>query len=227
MRIGFVSDIHSNKVALDSVLEDIDNKEYDKLVCLGDVVGYGPQPKECLDCVKNNCDVIIQGNHDRLVGTEYMDTRLPLRVKKGLQHSESRLTKSDIEWLRTLPEKKSYNNETYIVHSHPKVQDKYVKPREFYNMVEVLEELSAIYIALGHTHIQAHRKFNDKYHVFNPGSVGQPRDGSPESGYAILDTEKESVETYRVSYDIRKVISQVKSISNLPSQNGERLAKGR
>lgn len=227
MRIAFISDIHSNKVALDSVIQDIDSKTYDKLVCLGDIIGYGPRPKECLDCVKDKCDVIIQGNHDRLVGTEYMDTRLPLRVKKGLKHSESELTKSDIEWLKKLPEKKSFNDEIYIVHSHPEIQDKYVKPREFYNMVEILEKLSSLHMALGHTHLQEHRTFNDKYHVFNPGSVGQPRDGNSESGYAILDTEKEDVETYRVSYDIRKVISQVKGISYLPDQNGKRLAKGR
>lgn len=228
MRYAIISDIHSNSVSLNRVLEDLDKRSYDKLICLGDIIGYGPKPKECLNKIREESDIVIQGNHDRMVAENNSKLRLPPRVKKGLEHSEKQLDKSDIKWLDSLDEKKQIDDNVFIAHSHPRIRDKYIYPKDFLNMVPIMNDLSVKFLSLGHTHIQGSKTdLNSGYEILNPGSVGQPRDGNPDAGYAILDTEKEISKLYRCSYDVKKVVSQVKDCKILPNKNGKRLLSGK
>lgn len=230
MRYAIVSDIHSNIVALDSVLSDLEDRSYDKLICLGDIIGYGPKPKECLDKIRKKSDIIIQGNHDRMAAEDFCKLRLPTRVKKGLRHSEKALDVSDINWLKTLDQKSKLGNNYLIAHSHPKIVDKYVYAKQFGNMMPIMRDASVNFLSLGHTHIQdsfSKTIDGEVYHILNPGSVGQPRDGNVNSAYAILDTKKEKSEFYRCSYDIEKVVKQVKDEQELPDKNGNRLKSGK
>lgn len=218
MKVVFISDIHANYTALESVMNDVNNA--DMFVCLGDIVGYGPQPKECVDLVRDKFNIILRGNHDREVSRHH-NKNFPLRVSKGLDHAEKELDKSDIEWLHNLPDKSTVEN-TLIAHSHPEITDKYVYPRNFKYMDEFIEDYNGL--ALGHTHIQGIRHINGKY-VFNPGSVGQPRDNNPKSGYAILDTETNNIELKRSEYDVESVVNKIKN-TELPNKNGNRLKRG-
>lgn len=219
MKIGFISDVHSKKIALESVLEDMPT--VDKLVCCGDVVGYGPWPSECVDIIKNKCDLIIEGNHDRQLKSPE-DYKSHISAYEGLKHAKSELTDNQFDWVTTLPKQVSIEN--YLcVHSHPTAVDKYVYPNDFSNMEKYINEYNGM--ISGHTHIQAKEKIADNKLIFNPGSVGQPRDRDSTAAYAVLDSDKNNVELYRTNYDIEKVVNKIDECG-LPERSGRRLRNG-
>lgn len=219
MKIGIVSDIHANEVALDAVLEDMEN--VDKLICCGDIIGYGPRPKNCVEKIREVSDVCVQGNHDR-------DVQNPERymkgsgVHEGLKHAENNLTSEQFDWITGLDPKDTFNQ--YIVtHSHPENVDQYVYPRHFDELVGYLGDSKGLF--LGHTHHQHAELFDDGL-VLNPGSVGQPRDGDVRASYAVVNTQNQDYELRRIDYDISKVQEQIK-IAGLPSKNARRLEEGK
>lgn len=222
MRVAFISDIHSNLPALQAVKEDIEQKDPDKIVCLGDVVGYNPWPSRCVELVQEMCDIVLQGNHDREVKNpeSYKNNEM---AYEGLKWSNEQLTGMQHQWLERLPEKKTvtFDGMTYVlVHSHPTELDAYVRPRDFPRMRPLLEtDESGMF--LGHTHIQ-HKAVIDGKTIVNPGSVGQPRDNDSRAAYAILDTERNEVDFCRVHYDIQEVLDAVNHIG-LPEKTGLRL----
>lgn len=234
MKIGVISDVHSNKVALEAVLSDMPS--VDSLVCLGDVVGYNPWPVKSVETVKDQCDYVIQGNHDREVvnAESYRSNEM---AYEGLKLSNNKLSDSDINWLQGLPESDTwFDGEVLAAHSHPEVTDEYVPPRFFTKLgANYLEEPPYV-VLLGHTHVQ-HKVDMSKFDgvsglVVNPGSVGQPRDGDPRAAYAVLKTEGNnysksfSVDLHRVSYDVEKVNRKISELG-LPEKTGLRLLDGR
>lgn len=225
MKVAFVSDIHGNLPALESVREDVESKNPDKVVCLGDVIGYNPWPSECVDIVQDWCDVVLQGNHDREVQNP-SKYRGNVMAHQGLLHAQNELTDAQVSWLSGLPERRDVSwggNEYVLVHSHPTKTDKYVRPREFPNLRRHLDEFDGC--LLGHTHVQ-HTAVIDNRLLVNPGSVGQPRDKDSRAAYAILDTDVNEIETYRVDYNIDSVISKVNELG-LPRDTGVRLLDGK
>lgn len=214
MKIGVVSDIHSNLEALNSVLDDMPT--VDIKICCGDIVGYNSKPKKCLDIVRDEFNIIVQGNHDREVSNNkdlYYMSR---------DYSRRKLSEKDLLWLSNLPVRKKFKN-ILVVHSHPSSVDKYVKPRDFPKMTRYINKEEVL--LLGHTHKSHHYKNNNKL-ILNPGSVGQPRDGDPRASYAIIDNESMSVDIRRVPYDINKVKEEIKELG-FPSDNYKRLFEGR
>lgn len=225
MKVGVVSDIHSNIVSFRTVMEDM--PPVDELVCCGDIVGYGPNPSECLELVREKFDFAVMGNHDRMV-TNSTDRGIGGTVGAGIEHSLNELSDEQMNWLGQLDEESEYRGYT-IVHSHPKVTDRYVYPKQFSNMTRYAMENETDGVLLGHTHVQAAKKFDtDKGEILvsNPGSVGQPRDRNPKAAYGVLDTEKNDMELHRVSYDISEVQRRIKECG-LPSKTGERLERGK
>ncbi len=217
MKIAFISDIHSNLPALNKVLEDIP-KNVDKIVCTGDIIGYGPWPKECVDIIKDTCDFVVQGNHDRQVHypEKYSQNK---GAYEGLKYALSELSKSDVKWLQSLNEKQYIKN-YMIVHSHPVQTDLYVYPSDFKSMGKYIKDFDGL--IMGHTHKQHAEYTKENKLIINPGSVGQPRDGDSRAAYAILDAEKNEVQLNRVEYDIEKTINKIKEVG-LPVKSGERL----
>ena len=222
MRIGLISDIHANWPALEAVLDDM--PPVDDVVCVGDVVGYGPWPGKCVEHVRDVASVTVQGNHDRNVETpeNYTHNRM---AYSGLKYAQSELTDAQRSWLATLPFKTEFGDgEFVLVHSHPDPDERgtYVMPRDFSRMRPYLDEYTGI--VLGHTHVQHEATIDDRL-IVNPGSVGQPRDNDPRAAYAILDTSTVTVTFRRVEYDIDRVISAVEA-EDLPVEVGTRLLEG-
>lgn len=215
MRIGLLADIHANSPALEAVLEAMPN--VDQLVCLGDIVGYNPYPQEALSTVRETCDIVIQGNHDRSithpahVGNE--------QAVAGLRLAKEELSEEQTAFLTNLSEKTELHDGRFLaVHSHPKHTDRYVMPGLFDTVEKYLEEYDAIF--LGHTHVQSTKDFENGV-IVNPGSVGQPRDEAG-AAYAVFDTETLETDLYRTGYNINAVVTEINRCG-LPKDTGDRL----
>ncbi|ODR79062.1 YfcE family phosphodiesterase [Haladaptatus sp. W1] len=219
MKVGIISDVHSNRVALDAVLDDMPPVE--ELLCAGDVVGYNPWPSECVDGLRDRVSASVMGNHDRAVvtGTAF---RFNSMAAAGVEHARDELNDVQIDWLSRRPDSRlACDGRVRIVHGHPDDPDHYTYPEEFDPDLLGDEDV----LVMGHTHVQ-HQETYDEGVVMNPGSVGQPRDGDPRAAYAILDFDDMSVEERRVEYDIEAVQEAVRE-AGLPDKIGARLAKGR
>jgi len=230
MRVGVISDLHANMVALDAVLADM--PPVDALVCAGDVVGYNPWPGECVDALRAGGaaaeladpaeDVpTVMGNHDRMLarGANFGANGM---ARAGVAYAADHLSDDQREWIEGLPrDRYCFDGRVRVVHDHPEYVDRYTYPDQFSPGLLGDEDV----LVLGHTHVQGHRTFAEGV-VMNPGSVGQPRDRDPRAAYAILDLDDLTVEEYRVEYDVERVVEAVEA-AGLPRRTGERLRKGR
>jgi putative phosphoesterase len=226
MRLGLVSDVHANLVALEAVLGDM--PDVDALVCAGDVVGYNPWPGECVDRVREVAATTVVGNHDRNVGSpaRYRGNEM---AYAGLRLARERLSDDQRTWLEGLPERTHVaDDRVLLVHSHPDParQGMYVYPADFGRVASVAAEEGAEALVLGHTHVQ-HAAREEGTLVVNPGSVGQPRDGDPRAAYAVLTATPDGLDVTlsRVEYDVDRV-REAAAEAGLPERTGTRLLRG-
>ncbi len=237
-KLGIISDIHGNFEALEVVLEELKRRGVDKIYCLGDIVGYNPNPCECIEKIKTNNIVSIKGNHERAVLSITPIYHFNPVAREAIIWTMERLSKEDMEFLKNLPDK--IINDFCFVHGSIRDPDHYIFSgsdaiKEFY----ALEEIGKKFLFFGHTHVQGafvlkkdellftNSRFNlndCSYAIINPGSVGQPRDGDWRAAAAILD-DNGWVEFIRLAYPIDKVIEKIEK-SGLPRWLGERLKKG-
>jgi len=230
--VAVISDIHGNTPALNAVLNDIP-PDVDTILCLGDIVGYNAEPKACLETVRDVCEHIVRGNHDRDIknpekyrASAWSPSSGNRAVRKGLQLANEQLSQDDIEWVTTLPDTKLVCSERiFMCHSHPEQTDKYTKKRDFPSVATYMD-LSTEVLLLGHTHQQASvnmSKFDRHGWVVNPGSVGQPRDGTTAK-YALLGFHNAhtEVELHSVSYPISEIVEK-NTNADLPSNTSQRL----
>jgi len=231
MKVGVISDIHGNRVALSAVLADMPT--VDALVCAGDVVGYNPWPADCVAAMRGAGLLAeqshlptgevptVRGNHDRAVTAE-TNFAFNSMAAAGVRHAREALDDEALAWLSALPtERTVLDGRLKLVHGHPDNPDRYTYPEEFAESMLDEEDV----LVTGHTHVQGHRVFDDGI-VMNPGSVGQPRDGDPRAGYAVVDMDGVSVDEHRVEYDIEAVVDAVVA-ADLPDRIGTRLREGR
>jgi putative phosphoesterase len=231
MKVGVISDIHGNRVALSAVLADM--PAVDALVCAGDVVGYNPWPGDCVVAMRGGGVLAeqphlpagevptVRGNHDRAatVGTNFAFNSM---AAAGVRYARDVLDDDALAWLSELPtERTVLDGRLKLVHGHPDNPDRYTYPEEFDAGMLGTEDV----LVTGHTHVQGHRVFDDGI-VMNPGSVGQPRDGDPRAGYAVVDLDELSVAERRVEYDVEAVVDAVEN-AGLPDRIGTRLREGR
>ena len=218
MRFAILADIHSNLAAFEAVLRHANGRGgFDKIWCLGDVVGYGPDPHECIERLRQFKPVCIAGNHDwAAIGK--MDTSEFNPVAAIAAHwTAEQLTAEDKDYLRDLPLTLQENGFT-LAHGSPR------EPIwEYLLSSEAAQEnfsyFETAHCLVGHSHVplvfeltrnkavykefgEAPLKLKEKRMIINPGGVGQPRDGDPRASYAIYDTETKAVYHYRVEYDI-------------------------
>jgi len=242
MRVLVVSDIHANYTALKTVLEDAD--EFEAVWCLGDVVGYGPDPNACVELLSEQPNLhCVLGNHDIAAIGEMPTESFNGDARRSLTWLERVLSASSLDFLRALPRKVEASKEVLLVHGSPR------DPVWEYilNTMTARLNFSAFdvdFAFMGHTHVQSMFMYDpEKDHVsleiphvgmpvslegrglLNPGSVGQPRDRDPRAAYAIFDTEALTWEPQRVEYDIEAVQERIRE-ANLPERHALRLAEG-
>lgn len=204
MRVGVISDIHGNLAALETVLSEMD---VEKIICCGDIVGYGPQPKECVERVREVSDIVVQGNHDRMASNPG-NYNNPL-VIKSLNYAQRELDNYQLQWLQNL--NRVCNFKDYmIVHSHPTRPEYRLFPEKLKKAPAGLDGVNGL--IFGHTHRQE-AVSTSGIHFVNPGSVGQPRDGDQRAGYGVLDTNDRTVRLQRVEYNVDETIDCLQNAS--------------
>ena len=237
MKFGIFSDIHSNLEALTAVLDDMCQVGVTHSVCLGDIVGYNANPKECLKVVRELGCPLVKGNHDEMVSATGEAKNYNAMAGEGISYSREALDDEEKSFLRQQPMKQRVHGYTFV---HASLDD----PENWNYICSALEAgNSFIYqftqlCFIGHTHVAQlfmkegdvrevnHErpvplKKNARYLV-NVGSVGQPRDHNWKSSYVILDAEKNTLEYRRVPYDLEKTQKKILD-AGLPVEIAERL----
>ena len=243
MRYAIIADIHANQAAFRAVLKDIDRKGgIDEVWCLGDIVGYGPDPGACIDLMQELKPVCVAGNHDR-AAIDKLDLAYfnPLAAE-ACRWTMQQLSPEHIEYLENLP-LVSEQGDFYLVHGSP------VDPvLEYVISTSIAENnfrrFETPYCLIGHTHAPLAFRQEDygcislsltpnvglqlgkAKMIINPGGVGQPRDGDPRAAYAIYDSEANMFRPFRVEYDISATQDRMMK-AGLPIQLVSRLNTGR
>ena len=241
MRYAIISDIHANLEALEKVAESIEEKKIDHIICLGDLVGYGPNPKECIEYIHNLANIVLAGNHDYaavgLTDTNYFNY----------------YAKTAVEWTSTLlnPQEKLLLANAPLTHEKGPATFVHATPREpaAWDYIMSLEDALANFkhfesqvCFIGHSHVPVVLDLNGMKnckllkstsvtlepghrYIINVGSVGQPRDRDIRASFGIFDDDMLHFELVRIEYPVK--ITQSKIIQlNLPLFLAERLGKG-
>jgi len=225
--LAVISDVHANLEAFESVLAEAKGLD---ILCLGDLVDYGANPNEVVELVRRRGIKSVMGNHDwaALNGDTSM---FNARAAMSSVWTRAHLTNQNLEFIRTLvPEFRTELEGTAAYFTHGSPDDRlweYVDPRTHSDLFGFyLSKLKVGLIGLGHTHVPYVWEERGKV-VFNPGSVGQPRDGDPKASFAVLraDGQEVRVEIRRVPYDVRKAASKIRE-AGLPESNATRLLSG-
>ena len=238
MRILIVSDIHSNLEAFRAVLDRAQQGAFHLVWCLGDVVGYGPDPGPCIELLREHEAICVAGNHDcAAVGKADIEMFNPYAAA-ACRWTEEQLTPAHRRYLEELPQVVQQSSFTLV---HGSLRDpiwEYLLSCEA--AAATFARCTTPHCLVGHSHIPFScqegiglRQFRGEAQVvlgpgrliINPGSVGQPRDGDPRASYAVYDTEKQQVEHYRVEYDIAAVQGKMRC-AKLPTPPIEPLSQG-
>jgi predicted phosphodiesterase len=242
MTYAVISDIHGNLEALLSVVEYIESckEKIGKIICLGDIVGYGADPGECIRITREISDVILAGNHDFAV-CELTDIEdFNMYAKEAVLWSRDALSEDEIIFLKGLPLKHEEKT-TVFVHSslHRPESWKYLlSPYDTHIDFRLLEK-DVLFV--GHTHVPIIFEDNGKNvntlnsselslnsrnkYIVNPGSIGQPRDGDPRASFAVYDSDRTYLEIVRINYDIKKAQKKILD-AGLPEILATRLGYG-
>ena len=247
MRYLVISDIHGNLEAYETVMSEAGPLGYDKVLVLGDLVGYGADPNAICERIRDlKPDGLIRGNHDKVGSGVESPEGFNAVARNAIRWTFDNLTKENRDWLAALPAGPMIVDDMIeICHGTPFDEDAYV--------FDDLDALRAMHAArrplclFGHTHVQlAHFLSRDQFglattdearpltitleepsrYLVNPGSVGQPRDGDPRAGFAIVDTTARELTIYRVEYPIAKAQARILE-EGLPDVLAQRLALGR
>lgn len=247
MKRAILSDIHGNLEALQAVLRDIERRGITEIYCLGDIVGYGPNPRECVDICRN-FTVSLLGNHDQ--GALFDPEGFSANAEKAIFWTRNQLETAEdagnaerILFLATLPRVVRENNFLFVHGSARAPLTEYVFPDDVYNDRKLQKIFTFIdkYCFQGHTHVPGIFTASGKFFhpselrgpyelgheklMINVGSVGQPRDHDPRSCYVIL--EDNHLEYVRLSYPLQETQKKIFAIPELDRFLGERLAEGK
>ena len=240
MKYAIIADIHGNLDAFQVVLEDIKNQKATHVVCLGDVVGYNAQPKECLDIVRQMNIPCVKGNHDEYCSTEnHLDGFNP-HAAEAVHWTREQLSEDDKKWLRELKYSRMAANFT-MVHATLDAPERWGYVFDKLAAAASFPYQNTQMCFFGHTHVPVafmrdtvvrggtYSKFKvdaSKKYFINVGAVGQPRDNNPKSAYVIYDMDAQTIELRRLDYDIASAQKKILA-AGLPERLAERLAFGR
>ena len=240
MRYAIIADIHANLEAFQAVLADIKSMGCTHYACLGDVVGYNANPKECLDIVREMGMPCVKGNHDEYCSSETDLEGFNPHAAEAINWTRSQLTEDDRKWLRDL-------RYIRLVASFSIVHATLDGPQRWGYVFEKLAAAASFTYQntsvcfFGHTHVPVafirdaqvrggtYSKFKvepGKKYFVNVGSVGQPRDGNPRAAYVVYDLDEGSIELRRLDYDLPTTQQKILN-AGLPPRLAERLAVGK
>lgn len=236
MRIAIIADIHSNIFSLNEVLLDIDNRNADMIVCMGDLVGYATYPNEVIDTIRENRILTIKGNYDEAVGEELMVCGCDYPDPKDMENAGISLnwtideTREDNkEFLKSLPTEVLMNfgaKTVRFVHGSPRKINEYLKENST-EAEEVMGEFNEDILVCGHTHRPYYKEYGNKLLV-NAGSVGKPKTGTPRANYVILDINNETteVEIHEVDYEYENTARAIEA-AGLPQEFADIIRTGK
>jgi predicted phosphodiesterase len=232
MKYAIISDIHSNLEALNKALTIIDEKKVDEIICLGDIVGYGANPNQCVEIVRTRCSAAVLGNHDAAALDTSQAHDFNAIARKAVFWTAEELTSESKEYLsaRPMTEKRG---DILFVHSSPhfpEAWDYVIDSEDAENAIRFFPEKICF---IGHTHVpgifsprgRAKHVTPDEQYLINVGSVGQPRDGNPMLAFGIFDTNTWEYELIRSEYDIQTAAEKIYA-AKLPEELGNRLMYG-
>jgi putative phosphoesterase len=233
MQIAIISDIHGNHEALESVIEAADHLKADRIVCLGDIVGYGPDPEKCVQEVYEYCDLIVRGNHDMGATGELPLSAFNEYGQIALEWTSEHLSQGAVKFLKNLPYLETLEDIT-LVHASPLDLQDWQHVLKWPGMQRMFKGFSTATCCVGHTHIPyivAQDGTRDIYragrrHLINVGSVGQPRDGDPKASFCMINTALHTAEILRVEYNVAATADAI-TRAGLPDFLSKRLFLGR
>lgn len=245
MRALLVSDLHSNAEALRVVLNRVRRKKFDRVICLGDFVGYGAQPNQVLDAMRTFPvpKFYIRGNHDRVAAGHEDGFGFNFAAKQAALWTRVHLSAPNRRFLRELPHGPMRDGDVLFCHGSPHDEDEYVFHEA--HAAQIFIQHDARVILYGHTHLpvvfSADREGVVRglpirgdttirlepamRYLINPGSVGQPRDRNPAASFAIFDSDRGTVQFFRVAYDVEKTQAAILK-AGLPRVLADRLTHG-
>ncbi len=244
MLYGIISDIHGNLEALEAVLGEMDNLKVDKIYCLGDIVGYGANPNQCVEHMRERDITCLMGNHDREAVSEDDPISFNDEARAAILWTREVLKPDNREFLKALPPRKTVGRSTMLCHGSPRSIDEYIFSASRASTVLAWLQIQAPTIRLlffGHTHLQMYistapkdkvgdlsepvRLQRSYIHLVNPGSVGQPRDGFQAASFLVYDSSQRTIEFRNVGYDVEKAAGKIES-AGLPASLAERIKIG-
>jgi predicted phosphodiesterase len=240
MKYAIIADIHGNLDAFQVVLEDIRAQNASHIVCLGDVVGYNAQPKECLDIIRQMNIPCVKGNHDEYCSTDNHLEGFNPHAAEAVHWTRNQLTEDDKHWLRDLKYTRMAANFT-MVHATLDAPDRWGYVFDKLAAAASFPYQNTQMCFFGHTHVPVafmrdtvvrggtYSKFKvdpSKKYFINVGAVGQPRDNNPKAAYVLYDMDLQTIEIRRLEYDIASAQKKILD-AGLPERLAERLAYGR
>lgn len=237
MKIGIISDIHSNIYALEAVLDDMESRNIDLIACTGDLVGYGTRPNEVIDTIRKNRILTIMGNYDDAIGNfkmvcgcDYKDPKDAEKASLSMYFTSIETTDENKRYLSSLPKEATlnFNNKTIkLVHGSTRLINEYLK-EDSKESKEVMDELAEDILVCGHTHIPYYKYYGEKLLV-NAGSVGKPKTNKPSANYVIINIDNMSsfkVEIIEVNYDFEKIAREIEENDILPNDFARLIREG-
>lgn len=239
MRYGVLGDIHSNIQALDAVLDAMQAHEVEGYLCLGDLVGYGADPKPVIDRIRELGTELVAGNHDWGVAGRLSLNYFNQQARAAIHWTRSALDRSDVAWLGTL-EPYLQTGDITLAHGTVHEPDRFDYLQTPYDAYLSFQALKTPTGFVGHSHIpvtffdgtpvsysvEQRVELEDRRAIVNVGSVGQPRDENPHAAFGVFDSEPRILEIHRVEYDIDEAAQRIMD-AGLPTILGDRLHVGR
>jgi len=227
LRYGLISDIHGNLEALNAVLADLQNHQIDQLVCLGDIVGYGANPNECIEIVREKCQIVLAGNHDYAALKKVDTSTFNNYAQDAIGWTIKNLNPASFAFLETLAIFHKVD-QIYFVHSTPLDPTAWNYILSTFEAYEAFQDFKEQICFIGHSHVpiifmnrpkhrydiiekkELHLDPKNRY-IINVGSVGQPRDLDSRAAYGIFDADSHTFSLYRVKYDIEKAQEKMRA----------------
>ena len=232
MHLAIISDIHSNLEALSTAFRLIDEAHAERVVCLGDIVGYGANPNECVELVRQRCTSVILGNHDAAVLNVHLTDSFSHNARTAVHWTRVQLSDENVEYLRTLPYT-SRHEDILLVHSSPCEPERWHYIVDSWEARQALACFSEAGCFVGHSHVpgcftstgRATDVRRGSRFLINVGSIGQPRDHNPQLSFGLFDTDEWKYRNVRAEYDIELAARKILQ-AGLPATLAQRLALG-